>query len=103
MADISSIGQGSVGPLNRYDNTTATNDSLRHDRPGNRERPGRGGDSVELSDHARYLARLRDAADTSPARRKHIAEIREAIADGSYETDDRLRSAIDRLMRELDL
>jgi len=103
MADISSIGQGSVGPLNRYDNSTSHNGTTRHDRPGQTERGGRGGDRVELSDHARYLARLRDEADTSPARRRQIAEIRQAIADGAYETDDRIRGAIDRLMNDLDI
>jgi flagellar biosynthesis anti-sigma factor FlgM len=99
MPDISSIGTGPILPLER---------SVTHDRPVGAEtngllsppaRPGdRQADSVELSDHARYLDKLRHLPDV---REDRVAEIRSAIARGSYDVGHRLDVAIDRLLDDI--
>ena len=55
-------------------------------------------DSVELSDHARHLSTLRSL----PAvREDRVAEIRDAIANGTYDTEGKLDTAVDRLLEDL--
>lgn len=52
-------------------------------------------DRVELSDFARFLD-----ADSSltPERLRKIAEVKAAIANGTYETEEKLDRAIERLL-----
>jgi len=96
MPDISSIGHGPVGPLDRTAPPGARRDA---DAPRELDKPPqRLGDRVELSDHARFLDRLRRMPPTQTDR---VQQIRQAIADGTYETDDKLEVAIDRIMEEL--
>ena len=102
MADISSIGQGSVGPLNRSDSPTSNHETQRRQRLDDIRRDDRRGDRVELSDHARYLARLKEADGATPARQQRIEEIRQSIADGTYDTPQRLDAAIERLLDDLE-
>jgi negative regulator of flagellin synthesis FlgM len=52
---------------------------------------------VELSDHARFLDELRRLPDV---RSDRVEEVRQAIAEGAYETDGRLERAIDRLIQD---
>ena len=100
MPDISSIGHnGSVGPVDQTSPTSfrredvSPTSSFAPDAP-----PARPGDRVELSDHARYLDRLRHLPDT---RSERIESIRRAIADGTYETEQKLGLAIDELLDDL--
>ncbi|MHC4910692.1 MAG: flagellar biosynthesis anti-sigma factor FlgM [Planctomycetota bacterium] len=53
---------------------------------------------MELSEHARLLDRLRQVPDV---RTDRVAEIREQIESGRYETEERLTVAIDRLIDDL--
>jgi flagellar biosynthesis anti-sigma factor FlgM len=98
MPDISSIGPGPIPPLERsatHDRPVAeTNGLVRPPaRPGDRQ-----ADSVELSDHARYLDKLRHLPDV---REDRVAEIRTAIARGSYDVGRKLDVAIDRLLDDI--
>jgi flagellar biosynthesis anti-sigma factor FlgM len=96
MPDISSIGHESVGPLDRTAPPHARGDTSappRIERP-----PERPGDRVELSDHARLLDQLRRMPDV---RSERVEEVRQAITDGTYETDVRLEKAISGLIRDL--
>ena len=93
MPDISSIGRGSVGPINR---PTESESSQR--RLETTETSARRSDRVELSDHARLLDQLRDL----PGIRQDLVDnVREAIARGSYESPQRLGEAIERLFADL--
>jgi len=56
-------------------------------------------DSVEISDHARFLAKLRDVP---PVRREKIEALRELIASGKYETPERIAVAVTKLLEELE-
>lgn len=95
MAEIPSIGPGSVGPINRAVQTEAYNRATETLHPESR----RLGDRVELSRHAVLLDQLRQLPDV---RTDLVKAVREAIADGTYETDDKLSVAIDGLLRELE-
>jgi flagellar biosynthesis anti-sigma factor FlgM len=96
MPDISSIGHESVGPLDRTGPLHARGDTSSPPRIG--KPPERPGDRVELSDHARFLDQLRRLPNV---RSDHVEEVRQAIADGTYETEPRLEAAIDRLIQDL--
>ena len=72
MPDISSIGHGSFGPINR---PTAPDASQR--RAESADTIARRNDRVELSDHARLLDQLRDLPNV---RRDLVQQIRDAIA-----------------------
>lgn len=55
-------------------------------------------DRVEISETGQILSTL----DTdSPIRAERVAQIRQAIADGTYETPDKLELTIDRLLEVL--
>ncbi len=56
-------------------------------------------DSVEISDHARFLAKLRDVP---PVRREKIEALRALIASGKYETPERIAGAVTKLLEELE-
>lgn len=95
----SSTGQGPVGPINRasgYSQNLAPREaSAKADIAAQR-----GDDTVEVSEHAKWMERLRQL----PAVRiDKVNQVRQAIADGSYETDDRLNAAIDQLEHDLGL
>lgn len=55
-------------------------------------------DSVEVSDQARWLHEL---AQLPPSRLRHVERVRHAIAQGVYETEDKIDTAIDRLAHDL--
>jgi negative regulator of flagellin synthesis FlgM len=57
-------------------------------------------DRVEISDQARHLEKLRQAPDI---RQSKIDAARTEIAQGTYETPDRLRAALLRLLDEIDV
>ena len=94
MSEIPSIGPGSVGPINRAAALTAayrnTADLKQQNEPL--------GDRVELSRHAVLLDRLQQLPDV---RADLVDEVRDAIAGGTYETDEKLTAAIEALLPEL--
>ena len=55
-------------------------------------------DQLDLSDAARVAARMSEIPDI---RQDRVAEIRAAIAQGTYETADKLEIALDRLLNEI--
>lgn len=93
MPDISSIGHGSVGPINR---PTAPDASQR--RAESADTIARRNDRVELSDHARLLDRLRDLPNV---RQDLVQQIRDAIAQGQYETPEKINQALESLFAVL--
>ncbi len=94
MAEIPSIGPGSVGPINRPAALTAAYRITE----GLQSRSEPLGDRVELSQHAVLLDRLRQLPDV---REDLVDEVRKAIADGTYQTDDKLTAAVEGLLPEL--
>ncbi len=96
MPDISSIGQGSVGPVNRPEGPTSS--LRRSDTKEATETTARPGDRVELSEYARLLDQLRHLPDI---RQDLVRTIRDAITQGTYETPQKLGEAIERLFAEL--
>jgi hypothetical protein len=95
MQDISSIGHGSVGPINR----AGLIHQGQHDNGQARAAPGAGSlsDRVELSDHAQLLTRLRELPGVRP---QLIESVRAAIATGAYESTDKIDVTVARLLDE---
>lgn len=60
----------------------------------------RAADEVELSDHARYLARLRE---TPAVRAEVVDRVRQDIERGVYDADAIIDESIERLAKDLDL
>ena len=56
-------------------------------------------DRVEISDHARHLEKIRQSPDI---RQSKIDAARSEIAQGTYETPDRLRAALLRLLDDIE-
>jgi flagellar biosynthesis anti-sigma factor FlgM len=56
-------------------------------------------DRVELSEHARHLERLRNMPDV---RQSKVEAARAAIAEGAFETPDRLRAALLKMLDEVE-
>jgi negative regulator of flagellin synthesis FlgM len=56
------------------------------------------GDRVEISELAAFLSRLAELPDD---RARKVVEIRQQIANGTYETSDKLDVAVERLAKEL--
>ena len=94
MAEIPSIGQGAVGPINRTAPTSAyqaTENLRRHDSEPL-------GDRVELSRHAVLLDRLRQLPGV---REDLVKTVREAIDNGTYETRGKLDLAVRRMLDDV--
>lgn len=96
MPDISSIGQGSVGPVNRPEGPASS--VRRSDSKEATETSARPGDRVELSEYSRLLDQLRHLPEV---RQDLVRTIRDAITQGTYETPQKLGEAIERLFAEL--
>ena len=92
MPDVSSIGNGHLGHVNRTPVSPSTFEN--GIRPENRLQDG--GDRVELS--ARALDQLRQSSEI---RDDLVDSVRQAIANGSYETEERLNVAIERLIEDI--
>jgi len=60
--------------------------------------PERPSDRVELSERARFLNKL---ASLPPTRRELVDRVQQEIADGTYETSDKLDQAISGLLDDL--
>ena len=94
MPDISSIGHGSVGPINRPTRSDAS-----HRPAESADTIARRNDRVELSDHARLLDQLRGLPNV---RQDLVQQIRDAIAHGQYETPEKINQALESLFADLD-
>ncbi|MEQ8788541.1 MAG: flagellar biosynthesis anti-sigma factor FlgM [Pirellulaceae bacterium] len=57
-----------------------------------------GADQLDISSQASYVSQARDLPDI---RADRVAEIRQQIASGAYETDEKLDIALDRLLAEI--
>lgn len=55
-------------------------------------------DQLELSEAGQIASRLSEMPEI---RADRVAEIRAAIADGTYETEEKLAAAVDRLLDEI--
>ncbi len=93
MPEIPAIGHGPMGSINRTSGTSPSESRVRIPDPG-----GRAGDRVELSTHARLLDRLLRLPDV---RDELVERVRHAIADGTYQTPEKLDIATQRLLEEL--
>ncbi len=96
MTEISSIGHGSVGPINRAAPTSAYQATKKPSPDGEPV----AGDRVELSRHALLLDRLRQLPDV---RTDLVNDVSAAISNGTYETDEKLNTAVARLFEELQI
>lgn len=94
MVEIPSIGPGSVGPINRAAALAAAYKKTE----GLQSRSEPLGDRVELSRHAVLLDLLQQLPDV---RADLIDEVRDAVAGGTYETDEKLTAAIVGLLPDL--
>jgi negative regulator of flagellin synthesis FlgM len=61
-------------------------------------RPASAGDEVQISSLGQLLDRLGDVPEI---RADRVAQVRAALAQGVYETDDKLSAALDRLLDEI--
>lgn len=95
MSEINSIGHGGMEPLDRAAGTAAYHSAQRLQLNGKRHGPG---DTVELSTHARLLERILQMPDV---RTELVQSVRQAIAEGTYETDEKLTAAVERLLEEI--
>ncbi len=99
MPDISSIGpigNTPVGPIDRPGSLANRRGDL---APAQRDSPPqRPGDRVELSTHARFFDQIRRLPE---GRSDRVDEVRTAIMSGTYETEQKLDVALDRLLEDL--
>ncbi len=97
MPEIPPIGHGPMGSINRTSGASASEATVRS--PASRDPVGDPvGDRVELSTHARLLDKLLRLPDV---RDELVASVRHAIADGTYQTPEKLDIATQRLLEEL--
>lgn len=107
MPDFGSIGgsMNSIGLTTGYTNVGAvtrtpldgTSPAARRAAPDSASRSS--GDRVEVSDHARFMEQLR----AMPAvRADKVAAIKSAIEAGTYDTDEKLSLAFERMLVEVD-
>lgn len=89
-----------IAPLNAALTLTPTLGSRGLPAPAASAPAGSAGDSLELSETAQIIGRL---PGLTPPRAEKIAQIRQAIQDGAYETPERLEGTLDRLMDVLNL
>lgn len=96
MPEVPHIGPGLAGAATRGHESKALSSHNGHssvlERPAARDR-------VEISAGAHRLEKLVEAKDV---RHELVDRIRQQIAEGSYESEQRLADATDRLLRELD-
>lgn len=91
MSDISPISRPNAAAVNG----SAQAGNRVHGTAAAANRPA---DSVELSQAARYLSQL---SENAPVREDLVARIRAQIANGTYETDDKINAALDAMTDDL--
>lgn len=57
-------------------------------------------DEVEISERAQWMSKMQELPQ---ARQERVAQIKAALADGSYDADRHIDAALDRLIDELPL
>jgi negative regulator of flagellin synthesis FlgM len=72
--------------------------SSRASQPGQPDRPGQIQDELEISDAARLVDQVRELPEV---RQDRVDRIRAEIAQGTYETDEKLEIALGRFMDEI--
>ncbi|MEM6854764.1 MAG: flagellar biosynthesis anti-sigma factor FlgM [Planctomycetota bacterium] len=88
-----------IAPLNGPSAASSYLPSGRIERPAASSTDvSRGSDQIELSDTAKILAKLSDLPEV---REDLVARIKAEIADGKYETPDKLDAAIEGLAQDL--
>src|SRR5262245_49222669 len=100
MADFSLV-PGLAG--DRIDSVGGVSERIVRPGVGTRAEPGpveRPSDRVDISDRARFLSKLSELPET---RVDLIERIRDQIARGAYETEDRLNQAIRHLAEDLEV
>ena len=91
MNDIAPIGRPNYTAMGSTTRRGATATS-----PANGTQ--RGGDEVQFSDSARLLSKLRELPDV---RQEKIDQVRQAIDDGTYDTEEKVDAFLDPLMEDL--
>ncbi len=86
-----------LGPVHGPQPTNATHrpQIAQHTQPN---RSAAGVDELDISPEAQLLSETRDIPDI---RADRVAEIRASIASGSYETEEKISLALDRLLEEI--
>lgn len=88
-----------IAPLNGPSAASSYLPSGRIERPAVASTDvSRGSDQIELSDTAKILAKL---ADLPEVREDLVARVKAEIADGKYETPEKLDAAIEGLAQDL--
>jgi len=91
MNDIAPIGRSNYAAMG---STSRRGDTSTLPTTGTQ----RGNDEVTLSDNARYLSQMQQMPDV---RQDKVAAVRQAIDDGTYETDEKLNAVLDPLLEDL--
>jgi negative regulator of flagellin synthesis FlgM len=91
MSELSPIGPGRLA---RVDAPGAPRLAPRGAHP---DHPERAPDEVQVSPQAHFLNRLRE----NPIREELVADVREQIAQGTYETPEKIEGAISELSQDL--
>ena len=91
MTNLSPINSGSIGriPAVEVNNEAAEGRKT--------TRPRRGDDRVEVSDTARFLAKLNDMPEI---RSDLVERVRAQISDGKYDTPEKFDLALDAMIDE---
>jgi anti-sigma28 factor (negative regulator of flagellin synthesis) len=92
MSEVSPVGDVQLGRIDAESRVTRSRTEVTSEA-----RADRASDRVDVSPVARYLNRLNDLPEI---RESLVSRIREQIEAGSYETPERLSSAIDQLIDE---
>jgi anti-sigma28 factor (negative regulator of flagellin synthesis) len=95
MSEMSPLTTGSVNRAGRVGPASAPRAG---DAPGRAAGRERGEDSVQISSHVQYLVELKNGG---PVRMELVNRIRDEIAQGSYDTPEKLEAAIDELLSDL--
>lgn len=101
MSDLS-INPAAHGPINPVRTVASLSHSsssgVRRFDAADASSPSFGEDRVELSDMARLLNKMRDMPEI---RQDRIADVRDAIVRGEYDSPARLNAALDKMLNEI--
>lgn len=95
MMNVSSIGGGSIGRVEPRGNPERTVPTPQPSQAS----VARGEDQVELSEHARFLARMRELPEI---RQDLVDRIKAEIEAGTYDTADKLDQAIEGILDDIE-
>jgi negative regulator of flagellin synthesis FlgM len=98
MPDIAPTSLNSHNPLARVNHASGSYEGPASLTAGTPRSVAAGSDRVELSDRAQFLDKLRALPEVRTAR---VEAVRDALAAGTYESDEKLDIAMSRLLDEL--